>query len=201
MIVIPGRAGGWAIALLAAVALAGCSSSSDQPREDSGGRTTSSEASITSAAQTTRSLSPAERETADRAAAEQVWLDYWDQRDSLAANYPDVPESQWYELMSQYAVDEIASQDVVGFTDLRQRGWIAYGDVQHRLSWEEDIAGGDTARLWDCRDDSQAGAMDIATGEKRTVGEAGKSYRGTLVRGADGGWRVQLLEYDPAREC
>lgn len=202
MIVMPARAGRWALAAtaLAAVALSGCSPS-EQAREDAGAPTATSSKAPNSSAPTTETLSPAEREALDRAAAEQAWLDYWDQRDSLAANYSDVPESEWYPLMSQYAVEEIARQDTVGFADLRSRGWVAYGQVEHRVFWEEDIAGGDTARLWDCRDDSQAGAMDIATGEKRTVGEAGKGYRGTLIRGDDGQWRVQLLEYDPAREC
>lgn len=200
MIVMPARAGGWAVAVLVAVALAGCSPS-EQPREDAGAPTATSEVPSSSAAPTTQTLSPAEREALDRAAAEQAWVDYWSARVNVATNYPQIPESQWYSLVSQYAVDEIASQDVIGFADLQSQGLVGYGHVVHRLSWEEGIAGEDTAYLWDCQDNSQSGALDAETGEKQTVGGPRTSVRGTLVRGKAGQWLVQQLEYYVDREC
>lgn len=194
----------WAAATavtVALVALTGCSS--EQPRvegQSPAPTTTTTEPSASPTPSPT--LSSAEREARDRTAVEQAWLGYNDTLRLLTSEDPGIPESEWYEVMSRYAVEDAARQNVAALQDQRQRGLVSYGgDGGHRLFWETDIAGGDLAQIWDCQDSSQSGLMVAETGEKLTAGRANDRVEGQLVLGADGQWRVQEIIYHTSEPC
>ncbi len=70
------------------------------------------------------------------------------------------------------------------------KGWDTYGEIGHRISWPKPVNGADTALIDDCMDASQTGSSEVSTGNKVTVGQARIHNQGTLVKGADGVWRV-----------
>lgn len=125
-------------------------------------------------------------ESADRVAAEAQWTKYWE----IYAALPHTPEDQWDSLLAPVAVESMINAAKDDARSIRDEGNDTYGMVGHRFTWTKPIGGSDTAVLQDCNDSSQAGAYETATGNKITVGVPRQNTMGTLVRGADGVWRV-----------
>ncbi len=125
-------------------------------------------------------------ESVDRAAAEAQWTKYWE----IYAALPHTPEDQWDALLAPVAVESMVNAAKDDARSIRDEGNDTYGTVGHRFTWTKPISGSDTAVLQDCNDGSQAGAYETATGNKITVGVPRQNTMGTLVRGADGVWRV-----------
>lgn len=139
---------------------------------------------FSSSTPTTDALSAAE--SADRAAAEAQYAKYWE----VYAALPHTPESQWDSLLAAVAVEPMISNAKDDARSIIAAGSDTYGTVGHRFTWTGPIDGANTAVLQDCEDGSQAGAFETATGNKITVGVPRQTTMGTLVRGADGTWRL-----------
>lgn len=97
--------------------------------------------------------------------------------------------------MSSVAVDPALALVLQGYAKFAKNGWTDYGSVTHRPYWPAPVAGKTTAVMGDCMDDSRYGSLDIKTGDKLTVGVARDNTRVTAVKGTDGVWRVQKVEY------
>jgi hypothetical protein len=143
-------------------------------------------------------MSPAEREVADRAAVEQVWANFWVLHLTLEGTYPP---ARWPSSVAEVAVDPIKSQVLAASAKDLREGVVGYGAVVPRAYWQQQIAGKSTAVMRDCQDDSRAGSMVRKTGRKLTVGVARTSIRAFFVRGGDGKWRVQRIEYLVDEKC
>ena len=139
---------------------------------------------FSSSSETSSTISAAEVD--DRAAAEAQWTKYAE----VYAALPHTPEDQWDALLAAVAVEPMITNAKNDAQIIIGKGRDTYGTVTHRISWTDPINGADTAVLHDCDDGSQTGAYETATGNKVTVGVPRRNTMGTLVRGADGTWRV-----------
>ena len=126
-------------------------------------------------------------EEADRAAAEAQYTKFW----QVYLALPHTPEDQWAAILEPVAVEPMFSNAQTDARSVINAGWDTYGEFGHRYSWPQPINGSDTALLTDCEDGSQTGALETATSNKKTVGTERSHKQGSLVRGADGIWRVQ----------
>lgn len=81
------------------------------------------------------------------------------------------------------------------------QGVETYGELGHRISWPQPVAGRTFAVIDDCQDRSHSGSMKTATGVKLTVGIARDHYQGRLVKGNDGVWRVEQVFYLKDEPC
>jgi hypothetical protein len=143
--------------------------------------------------------SPADREKADRAAVEQAWQEFWTVRDAVESG--SYPQNQWPTVVGRVAVDPTYTRLISAATQFRNSGLRAYGAVMFHPYWTRPIAGTTTAMMGDCMDTSHTGSMYVKTGAKRTVGKTHDNTRVTLVRGADGRWRVKLIESLVGQQC
>ena len=139
---------------------------------------------FSSSSETSSTISAAEVD--DRAAAEAQWTKYAE----VYAALPHTPEDQWDALLAAVAVEPMITNAKNDAHTIIGKGRDTYGTVTHRISWTDPINGADTAVLHDCDDGSQTGAYETATGNKVTVGVPRRNTMGTLVRCADGTWRV-----------
>jgi hypothetical protein len=137
-------------------------------------------------------MDPAAREAADRRAVEAAWAHYWAVYETFDTK---VPKSRWDQVIAAIAVDPIRSQILNSARSNLIIGVVGYGYVVNHPFWRTPINGRSTAVMGDCMDQSHYGSMFAKTGQKRTVGVAHDNTRGTLLRGADGKWRVKQVEY------
>ena len=211
-----------AIALLAVAAfVTGCSGSSgvntEDPTSATGSTTPSatlppstasaspstatpstSEGSVTgspSGAVGTDGLSP--QESADRAAIEAQWNEFW----HVYLELPHTPEGDRQALAASVAIDPGLTNLLTDAKTVEQKGWDSYGQIIHRISWPQPVDGKTTAVIADCQDTSQAGSLETSTGNKTTVGVERNPLQGNLVRGEDGVWRVQQAYYLKDEPC
>lgn len=181
-----------AVAVTAMLLLAACTGGSS-----SGGPSTSgapSSSSATASASTITSSSPtssSDREAADRLAVEQAWAKYWAVHQSLLG----MPSSGWPDAVDAVAVDPTRAQVLSEAALFTKSGLRFYGQVVSHLYWQSPIGGKSTAVMGDCGDYSKYGTLYVKSGDKRTVGVARNNTRVTLVKGSDGSWRVQKIEY------
>jgi hypothetical protein len=179
----------------ALLTLIGCTSSGGHPAETSDARSSNSSSSLpptSSPAPTTSSMDRAAREAADRLAVEAAWAHYWSVYETFDTK---VPKSRWDQVIAAIAVDPIRSQILNAARSNLIIGVVGYGYVVNHPFWRTPINGRSTAVMGDCMDQSHYGSMFAKTGQKRTVGVAHDNTRATLVRGADGKWRVKQVEY------
>jgi hypothetical protein len=180
----------------ALLTLIGCTSSGGHPAETSDAPTSNSGSAspptTSSPAPGTSSMDPAERESADRRAVEAAWAHYWSVYETFDTK---VPKSRWDQVIAAIAVDPIRSQILKAARSNLIIGVVGYGYVVNHPFWQTPINGRSTAVMGDCMDQSHYGSMLAKTGQKRTVGVAHDNTRATLVRGADGKWRVKQVEY------
>jgi len=179
----------------ALLTLIGCTSSGGHPAETSDAPTSNSSRSsstTSSPAPTTSSMDPAAREAADRRAVEAAWAHYWSVYIAFESKYP---QSRWSSVIAGIAVDPIRAQIMRAARADRIIGLVGYGYVVPHPYWQTSIDGKPTATMGDCMDQSHYGSMFAKTGRKQSVGVAHDNTRATLVRGADGRWRVKQIEY------
>lgn len=183
-------------AVLAVVATAVLFMTSCTGGSSSGGPSTPSDASspsVTASASTpsSSSTSPADREVADRLAVEQAWARYWAVHQTLLG----MPSSDWPAAVDAVAVDPTREQVLSEAALFTKSGLRFYGQVVSHPYWQQPIGGKATAVMGDCGDYSHYGTLYVKSGNKRTVGVAHNNTRVTLVKGGDGAWRVQKIEY------
>ena len=157
-----------------------------------------SEGSVTgspSGAVGTDGLSP--QESADRAAIEAQWNEFW----HVYLELPHTPEGDRQALAASVAVDPGLTNLLTDAKTVEQKGWDSYGQIIHRISWPQPVDGKATAVIADCQDTSQAGSLETSTGNKTTVGVERNPLQGNLVRGEDGVWRVQQAYYLKDEPC
>ncbi len=174
--------------------LTGCNASADtRPTETIGTCTECTAAPTPTATSTT---ADAAKEKADRAAAEAVWRKFV----SLIGTVESLPTGEVDAAISSVAVDPTASRMRAENAQFRAQGRAGYGQAISFITWPQPIGGQDAAVLNDCQDESQAGYLDVKTGNKLTVGTINTPYRGTLQRTADG-WRVAKEELVQGARC
>lgn len=189
------------VALLMVAALAtACSGGSSSGGATSTASTSSSgitsTASGTSSPAASTSLSPsplstADREAADRVAVEQAWSTYWQIHQGLLAK----PSTEWPATVATVAVDPTRQQVLDEARTFASSGMGFYGQVVNHPYWNRPIDGQGLAVMGDCMDTSRYGTLVVKTGVKRTVGRAKDNTRATFVKGDDGTWRVQKIEF------
>jgi len=164
-----------------AVALAGCRQSPDT------GTGTAAAASPppTPAAAAVSSAAP----EADRAAVEAAYRRFW----TVTAGMGRQPVARWRAVLSTVAVEPLLSRLYDGYQANYRAGVGEYGLVRPRPA-VVGVRGG-RASVVDCQDASMSGEIDTDTGLPRTVGGARTPVAATLVRGADGVWRLSDARY------
>lgn len=179
-----GRATVGAMAVLAVV-VAAC---------DSPGSSGMSPSTSSTSASTTSSESATSATQVDRAAVEaayrRFWVVSWDVDKQLA--------SRWWSLLATVAVDPELTRLYAGTKAQQEAGIRLYGQVMPRPSLAR-LTGG-RAEVRDCQDASGAGQADAESGARKTVGVARTPVSASLVRGADGVWRVADVRY-PGGSC
>lgn len=174
-----GRATAVVMALLAAV-VAACDSADSSgvpPPTPSAFASTTPSASGTSAAQ------------AERAAVEAAYRRFW----AVSWEVDKQPASRWRPVLSTVSVDPLLTRLYAGTKAQQQAGIRLYGQVLPRPVVGR-VTGG-RANVRDCQDASQAGQADARTGARKTIGVARTPVSASLMRGADGAWRVSDVRY------
>jgi hypothetical protein len=137
--------------------------------------------------------SPPDRATAPavdtRAAVEAAYRQFW----SVSWDVDKQPASQWRMVLAMVSVDPMLTRLVAGTKAHQQAGIRLYGQVRPRPT-VRGIAG-NRATVSDCQDASHAGQADARTGKPKTVGVARSPVEATMLRGADGRWRVSDVRY------
>ena len=137
------------------------------------------------------------QESADRAAIEAQWNEFW----HVYLELPHTPEGDRQALAASVAVDPGLTNLLTDAKTVEQKGWDSCGQIIHRISWPQPVDGKATAVIADCQDTSQAGSLETSTGNKTTVGVERNPLQGNLVRGEDGVWRVQQAYYLKDEPC
>lgn len=137
------------------------------------------------------------QEVADRAAIEVQWDAFWDVYLAL----PHTPDGDRQTMAAAVAVEPGLTNLLTDAKTVEEKGWDSYGQITHRISWPQPVDGKATAVIADCQDTSQAGSLEVSSGNKTTVGVARNPLQGTLVRADDGVWRVQQAFYLKDEPC
>lgn len=132
--------------------------------------------------------------TEPQSAVDAAYQQYW----QVEHVTMQLPESEWPAAIDKVAAGAQADRVLEGFRSLRAQSLTLYGAVTAHVS-HIDITG-DQATVQDCQDASHAGQADVATGKPKTVGVPRSPVSATLMRGADGQWRVTGVSY-PGGTC
>jgi len=187
------------VAAAAAVcaALAGCKANADtNPITSLTTTGTATSSATTPPSTTTTSLDAAAQETKDRQDAELVWRKF----QGLIMTMVSLPSDQAEPAFQQVAVDPELTRLRDGYAKLKAQNEAGYGQVISFISWPQPIAGKDTVTIHDCQDGSQAGYLDVKTGNKLTVGTPNTPALGMLQRTPQG-WRVSNSQIDQVNKC
>lgn len=146
---------------------------------------------------TSGSLDPAAQEAADRAAIEAQWAKFW----AVYTGIIRTPTEQRSAALDAVSIDPAKTSVLNAAAKLEAEGLDYYGEVVLRpYSIEIDTDRGD-AVLEDCQDQSGYGSLYVDTGRKRTVGVSDNHTQAGFVRGSDGIWRVQNVQYPTNSPC
>lgn len=154
-----------------------------------------SSAAESSASPPSSEISP--QEAADRAAIEAQWVKFW-------RTYVDIvrtPSEQRAAALDNVSVDPTKGRVLKDASDLEGQGLDNYGDVVLNIYGIDLLGDGNSAVIQDCQDQSGFGSVFVESGKKRTVGIDHNHMQAGLVRGADGIWRVQTLQYVENQPC
>lgn len=177
-----------------AAALAGCNPNANVNPITNSTQTTTSTA--TPAPTTTTSLDSAAQETKDRQDAEQAWRKF----NVLVNTVESLPADQVEAAINAVAVDPTATRLRNENAQFRAEHKAGYGQDISYITWPKAIAGADAAVLSDCQDGSQAGVLDVRTGNKLTVGTPNTPTTGALQRTSTG-WKVATVEILEGATC
>lgn len=187
----------WGILLLAvAVLLAACSGSSVKPSASLSGHPRSSSAAISDPSTkmpTTSSSTPVVTTASVEQSVGAAWLNYWKVSLALTTH----PRPQWPARVKAVAVDPIYTQ-LLNSIRLQQDklGQVGYGYVISHPYWPTPPdASSKRVVMGDCFDGSHAGTKIAKTGQVKTVGKTNTNIHATLVKGQDGSWRVEQIQY------
>jgi hypothetical protein len=111
------------------------------------------------------------------------------------------PAAEREALVATVAVDPARANMLKDAQKFDAQGLETYGELGHRISWPQTVAGRDYAVIDDCQDASQSGSLKTATGQKVTAGVARDHYQGRLVKSKDGVWRVEQVFYLKDEPC
>lgn len=103
-----------------------------------------------------------------------------------------VPAGQRRAMLAPYLTEPQLSHVLQGIRELREKGIRTYG-YRELHPYDLQITGS-KATLHDCQNTSHTGQIRVKTGEKLTRGVKQDHYVITLVRGADGKWRVKYVD-------
>jgi hypothetical protein len=103
------------------------------------------------------------------------------------------PENEWPSRLSQVAADPLLTRVQDGLRSQVETGYRQFGNVITRPVLV-DLTG-NRASLLDCQDASRSGELNSSTGEVTDVGRPRTPVAATLLRGADGRWRVTDARY------
>lgn len=150
---------------------------------------------VTSADATTSNVSS--REAAERAAIESQWKKFW----RIYVDIVRTPSDQREQVLDSVSIDPTKSRVLKDASDLEGEGLDNYGDVILNVYQIDLLNDGDAAVLQDCQDQSGFGSLYVESGRKRTVGVPQNHMQAGLIRGDDGVWRVQTLQYVENQPC
>jgi hypothetical protein len=186
--------------LLTLVAAAGCSSGAGKSASQTPPVSTANPASSTTPSPS-MSSSPATdapaRETQDRGAVEAAWSKFW----SVYTTLHTIPAAQLDAAVASVSIDPTSKGMLAEYATSLTQQLTDYGYVVTHPYWQQSINGSNTAVMGDCQDQSHFGSISTVTNDKRTVGVAHDNMKGTLEKGADGVWRVELIEYLTGVPC
>ena len=177
-----------AVAAALALLLNACTTSTaDRP-------TSTGHASSDASAASSPTAKPGESTTSDapdpRLAVQQAWSKFW----SVYLGMHRLPAAQVGPALAKVAVNPTLQQ-MKGALALYAAAHIGvYGAVVNHL-YETTLKTATTAVVKDCMDQSHFGSLNLTTGKKRSVGVARDNTTASLVKGADGVWRVQNIVY------
>lgn len=137
------------------------------------------------------------QEVTDRAAIESVWRKVWD----LLAHINEVSVADRPTQVDDLMLDPIRSQLLAGAVQNDAQGLTQYGSIVLHPYWYRAVDGQPYAVIGDCRDASGFGDVEIATGNKRTVGVSASNTVGHFVRIADGSWKLWNVTYVTDLSC
>ena len=186
--------------LLTSVAAAGCSSSSGKSAPQTlPASTASPTVSGTSSPPISSSLATdlTAQETQDRAAVEAAWSEFW----SVYTTLHTIPPAQLDAAVASVSVDPTSKGMLAEYATSLTQKLTDYGYVVTHPYWQQSINGSSTAVMGDCQDQSNFGSVSTVSNDKRTVGVAHDNIKATLEKGADGIWRVELIEYLTGVPC
>ena len=178
------------------VLLAACSTNAGDSSEPTSSAVSSSLVSLDSPSAELRTQSPSPEATGrDHDEIESDVLAAWSGFWKLNAGLMRLPFASRPNEIDHVATGVTRVQLVQAVARLSAAGQTQYGTITNHARFGSLSKSGTTATVTDCMDQSRFGAADAKTGEKRTVGVAHDNTAGTLVRGADGLWRVEAVKY------
>lgn len=137
------------------------------------------------------------QEAADRAAIEAQWTQFW----TVYTGIIRTPADQRSAALDLVSIDPAKASVLGAASRLEADGLDYYGSVILRpYSIEIDSEKG-IAVLEDCQDQSGYGSVYVKTGKRRTVGVSDNHTQAGFVRGDDGVWRVQNVQYPTNVPC
>ena len=157
----------------------------------------SSPSAVEPPASTPASSDISPQEAADRAAIEAQWAKFW-------RTYVDIvrtPSELRAAALDSVSVDPTKSRVLKDAVDLESAGLDNYGDVLLNVYQIDFLDDGVSAVIQDCQDQSGFGSVFVESGKKRTVGIDHNHMQAGLIRGSDGIWRVQTLQYVENLPC
>ena len=134
---------------------------------------------------------PALQEATDRAAIETQWKKFWNVSENIIRTPAEMREAA----LGEVSVDPIKSRMLSAANKSASEGIDYYGSVVQHPYWVDPVDGRDFAVMRDCQDQSQYGSIEVASGNKRSVGVARDSLQAGFVRDSQGVWRVQNIQF------
>lgn len=186
-----------AVAVTVVLLVASCSSSGDDtervlsPSPSSTIGTPSTDASVPDA---TPSPTTSEATTFSvEHNIQRAWLNYW----KVSLTLTDHPRTEWAVRVREISVDPIYTELLNSIRVQQDKlGEVGYGYVVSHPYWPTPpTTASRMAVMGDCFDGSHAGTKVATTDKVKTVGKTHTNIHATLVKGVDGKWRVNQIQY------
>ena len=139
----------------------------------------------------------ATQDESDRAAIEAQWRNFW----SVYTGIIRTPADQRAVRLDAVSVEPAKSKILEAASRLESEGLDYYGDVILKPYAIDIDSERGLAVIQDCQDQSGYGSVFVQSGEKRTVGVADNNTQAGFIRGIDGIWRVQNIQYPSNATC
>ena len=103
------------------------------------------------------------------------------------------PKEQRRVLLEPFTADPALERVLRGMFAAEELGEVGYGEPV--VNPQVHAVGGDTATVTDCQDTSATGRKQRKSGKVTTRGFERDNVSTTMLRGADGAWRVSAVDY------